>query len=117
MNVVIALKAMDTFRDVAKYGAYALVAYFAFGAVRALAGKQTTAWFFAQLLYPKSGEVLGPWALTVMSVSWGTLERRLRLRKTEYMQQRIRELEHRLDPNRTSSGLLADGRTNPRDQL
>jgi hypothetical protein len=46
---------------------------------------------------------------------WALVERALRHRKVETMQGRIRQLEQTIDPNRTSSGLTPQGRTNPGD--
>ena len=47
---------------------------------------------------------------------WAIVERMLRYRKTEYLQNRIRKLERELDPSRSSSGLTPIGTTNPRDR-
>ena len=47
---------------------------------------------------------------------WAYLERRLRYEKVKYLTDRIRHLETRLDPRRTSSGLAPDGRTHPHDR-
>ena len=50
------------------------------------------------------------------AILWATAERWLRHRKVEFMQGRIRDLELRIDPNRTTSELTTKGRTNPRDR-
>lgn len=47
--------------------------------------------------------------------AWAIAERRLRHRKVEELQGRIRTLETRVDPGRTSSGLTPKGTTHPRD--
>jgi hypothetical protein len=47
---------------------------------------------------------------------WATAERWLRHRKVEFMQGRIRDLELRIDPKRSTSGLTTKGRTNPKDR-
>jgi hypothetical protein len=47
---------------------------------------------------------------------WALVERRLRHRKTEALQNRIIDLEKRIDPRRSSSGLTPIGKTNPRDK-
>jgi hypothetical protein len=36
--------------------------------------------------------------------------------KTRYLSNRIAQLESSIDPNRTSSGLMSDGTTHPRDK-
>lgn len=50
------------------------------------------------------------------AAAWAFVERRLRYRKTEYLQGRIKELELKIDPNRTSSNLTPKGKTNPTDR-
>ena len=50
------------------------------------------------------------------AAAWAVVERMLRYRKTEYLQNRIRDLEMELDPSRSSSGLTPKGKTNPRDR-
>jgi hypothetical protein len=54
--------------------------------------------------------------LTGCAAAWGAIERTLRYRKVEQLQGRIKELELRIDPRRTSSGLTPKGKTNPRDK-
>jgi hypothetical protein len=56
-------------------------------------------------------------ALSVFASGWAIGERVLRHRKVEYFQSRIKLLETRIDPNRTSSGLTPMGKTNPKDKL
>jgi hypothetical protein len=48
--------------------------------------------------------------------SWAFIERKLRHRKVDYLQERIRDLETRRDPQRSSSGLMTTGQTNPQDR-
>jgi hypothetical protein len=47
---------------------------------------------------------------------WAAAERWLRHRKVNFLQGRIKELELKIDPGRTTSGLTTKGRTNPRDR-
>lgn len=49
------------------------------------------------------------------TTAWAVVERILRQRKTEYFQGRIKELESKVDPGRTSSKLTPKGKTNPMD--
>ena len=57
------------------------------------------------------------WLLILMVViTWALVERWLRKRKTVYFQQRIKQLEKHLDPNRSSSMLTEAGDTNPKDR-
>lgn len=47
---------------------------------------------------------------------WAGAERWLRHRKVDFLQGRIKELELKIDPGRSTSGLTTKGRTNPRDR-
>lgn len=47
---------------------------------------------------------------------WAFIERKLRHKKVDYLQERIRDLETRRDPQRSSSGLTTTGQTNPKDR-
>jgi len=55
-------------------------------------------------------------ALAGGAAIWGLIERKLRHRKVEYLQARIRDLETARDPKRSSSGLTPKGQTHPRDR-
>ena len=52
----------------------------------------------------------------ITCLTYGMWERRLRHRTLARYENRNAELERRLDPSRTSSGLTAEGRTHPRDK-
>jgi hypothetical protein len=54
--------------------------------------------------------------LTGVAALWAIVERWLRYRKVEYLQGRIKDLEHAIDPNRTTSGLTPAGKTHPKDK-
>lgn len=54
--------------------------------------------------------------LAASAAAWAVVERVLRQRKTQYLQDRVRELEARLDPHRSTSGLTPKGKTNPNDK-
>lgn len=51
-----------------------------------------------------------------LAAAWAVVERLLRYRKTEYLQNRIKALESRFDADRSSSGLTPKGQTNPKDR-
>ncbi len=51
------------------------------------------------------------WVVSLVAILFGLLQAKLRRRKTAYLQGRIRELEQRLDSNRSSSGLTPTGDT------
>jgi cation transport ATPase len=65
--------------------------------------------FFADIKFAATATLAGFVGL------WGYLERRNRQKTVERLHARIKQLEQKIDPNRTSSGLTSDGRTNPRD--
>jgi hypothetical protein len=83
----------------------------------ALAGKMTVADvdILVTALSEKDSPVW-PWSLTIISIGYGYLQRREKRRKTGYLQGRIIELELRLEPDRSSSTLPADGSTREDDQ-
>lgn len=54
--------------------------------------------------------------LTIAFGLWAIIERSLRKRKTVKLTKRIEELETKIDPQRTSSGLLSTGETHPDDK-
>lgn len=92
---------------------FVIFAYLVFLAVEALAGQQTEANFALNMLADsKSGNFIVVWMpVFVILVIWASGERWLRLRKVAAMSSRIKELEARIDPQRTSSGLTAAGQT------
>ena len=92
------------------------LAYIGYLAIDSLAGKTTIANILLGYFTSKESDFGLPWILAVVFAIWAILERRLRKRKTESMQSHIRELEQRLDPSRTSSGLLPTGETHPQDE-
>lgn len=91
--------------------------YFTYLSIDAIAGKTTIANVFLSYLISKESNFGFPWFLAGVTSIWALLERRLRKRKIEQMQNHIKELEKSRDENRTSSGLLADGETNPSDKI
>ncbi|MCL2715640.1 MAG: hypothetical protein FWD68_13900 [Alphaproteobacteria bacterium] len=93
--------------------------YWAFQAVEVLAGQATDVSIALSLALNalvtlKFAVALG---VTMAAAGWAVVERYLRLRKVDYLQGRIRELERRTDPDRSTSGLTTSGRTNPKDKL
>lgn len=99
-----------------KYGMWVLIARYGYYAVVALAGKQTVAEialkFLASLTISKTlclGAASG-------GVAWGATERKLRKQTIRTKARRIKELEERIDPERSSSKLMSDGSTRPEDE-
>lgn len=103
---------------------YLGLGYFAFLSIRELAGKHTDANFL--LSYITSNQeahgwlwVIGktlPWILVLFFGSWAYVERFLRQKTVDALQGRIKALELRLDPGRTTSMLTSRGETNPQDK-
>jgi membrane protein implicated in regulation of membrane protease activity len=88
-------------------------------AVPAIAGKTTVASISVLILFAtKVGAQAGvPWVITAIAGVWALLERRLRRKKTEYLSKRIERLERKIDPKRSSSGLLPSGDSQSRYPL
>jgi hypothetical protein len=103
-----------------RWAGLAAIAYFASQSIGYLAGQQTDATISIVvdfLTKTGCGITVGASLMTgLLGIAYGTYERQLRYRKVEYLQGRVRELETLLDPNRSTSGLTPQGRTNPRDE-
>ena len=81
-----------------------------------LAGERTNIVVDAALsLVGSLNMVLGV-SLTGAVAAWAAFERWLRHRKVARLQARVEELEKQHDPNRTSSMLTPQGKTNPQDK-
>ncbi|MDO3434620.1 hypothetical protein QWJ46_18255 [Rhizobium sp. CBN3] len=88
--------------------------YFIALAMAPFAGKETAVSFALNFLADvKFVLTLG---LAGAAGTWAVAERMLRERKTQKLQDRVKELETRIDPNRSTSGLTRTGKTNPRDR-
>lgn len=92
----------------------AVVAYFVWNALKDLSGHDTN--LAVKLLANVDVSIVFSWLATASTSVWAVKERRLRVRKVEQMQARIRQLEEHIDPNRTSSGLTVQGGTNEDDK-
>lgn len=84
------------------------------GAIALLSGETTRLAFELSVLADVKFAVT--LTLAGATTTWAIAERVIRHRKVEQMQGRIKELETRLDPNRSSSGLTLKGKTNPKDK-
>ncbi len=99
-----------------KAGVFIFGLYQARLVVEALAGNETSVNIVLEWLRRGEGKVsFWLYVLAVVAILYGLAERSERRRKTEEMAERIRQLESLIDPKRTSSELLPDGRTNPMD--
>lgn len=103
-----------TFRTLIRAIAAVIGVYVARNALEVLAGETTrVALELSVLADVKFAVTL---TLAGAATTWAVVERTIRHRKVENMQGRIKELETRIDPNRSSSGLTPKGKTNPRDK-
>lgn len=96
-----------------------VIAYWMYLSIDSLAGKTTDVDIFNFIKIEVLSKPLPwwlSWALTLVFVLWAAIERALRKRKTKQLTKRIRYLESQLDSQRTSSGLLPTGDTNPSDE-
>ena len=98
--------------------------YVAVPMVAALAGKNTdfklsasaNGSFFVHVL-SHWGSENSAWVIALLSMFYGFVERKLRQRKTKYLQARITRLEQARDPRRESSQLTPTGETNKEDKV
>lgn len=107
----IASRIFDLFELVVRFGVLPLFFYLC---VVELAGHETVV--NVVINYMAKGNNIFPWALAGGTTVWAYSERRLRQIKTQRMSDHVKEIEKRLDPERTSSGLTPTGQT-PRTYL
>jgi hypothetical protein len=107
-----------TIRTGIRATAWAVSAYFGFGAIGQFAGQSTDEYLALSLVLNALVEIkfVVAIALAGAACAWGVVERSLRHRKVERLQGRIRQLETKIDPNRSTSGLAPMGKTNPKDR-
>ena len=91
------------------------VAYCASLAIGQFAGQNTNLFVGATLSVIGKLSVAVPSVVAASCCAWAVGERKIRQRNTAYLTDRIRKLESDADPNRTTSGLMRTGATNPRD--
>ena len=110
-------RAASTIKTAIPWVAAVAISYFLFDALKAYAGEQTDLTLLLSLFLDSNPGLTITISIGVTAI-FGFLyrrERRLRYITVERLEGRIRELETRLDPGRTSSGLTPQGRTNPMD--
>ena len=102
-----------TQREIWKTIRWVGVAAFTYFSIAELAGKQTDANLLLSLFVtvPERG-VSAWWVMaTFIAFAWAIVEGRIRRRKVQTLSGRIKALELKLDPKRTSSGLTSSGET------
>ena len=116
-NNILMTLILHTFPIMIRWGSWVIIAYFAKESLVALAGKTTFANIVVEFSqhYTHHADSLTLSSLLVFVIGLWVRERRLRYQKTKTLGTRILELEKRLDPVRTSSGLTLEGKTNPED--
>jgi hypothetical protein len=98
-----------------RWGGLVAIFYFIYRSIGALAGNTTVANIGLTVFGDvKLSDVFG-YVFGGSGVAYGLAQKRLRRNKTHYLQGRIKDLETKLDPQRTSSGLTTHGDTHPKD--
>lgn len=106
MGVIAVARSFDLVEIALRFG---LIPFFFWLCVRELAGQETIVDVMVQ--YFSKGGNLMPWGLAGGASVWAFAERKLRQHKTSKMSEHLNQLEKRLDPKRSSSGLTATGQT------
>lgn len=117
IDIVIVLKLIELGREIVRGFTFLGCFYLGGAAIASLAGKKTEATFLVSYLTSSESSYGLPWILAGVFGLFAFAQYKLRKRKTEYFQGRIKELELKIDRNRSSSGLTSQGDTNPRDKL
>lgn len=87
-----------------------LAVYFTFAApIKYSAGQATSISYLVEFLSSIRVSLWLPTCVAAAALEWGRRERSLRMRERREKDQRIKELEMKLDPNRSSSRLSVDG--------
>jgi hypothetical protein len=103
-----------------KYGALCFCVWLLAPVLVAFAGKTTLASFgFSLLADLKANTVFSHLVMGILGLGgagYGLRERRQKRKEIKRLGNRVVQLEKRLDPNRSSSGLTIDGRSRPEDE-
>ncbi|MEI8395602.1 MAG: hypothetical protein WCF85_12750 [Rhodospirillaceae bacterium] len=98
------------------YGFMCYVVYNFTECVGILAGKTTVVDVLANWMVSVQGKAATVFAALAGGTSvWACFERKEKQRKIEYFTHRVHDLERKIDPNRSSSGLTETGETDERD--
>ena len=103
-------------RDLIQWVALAVIAYFVYLSVAALAGRETSADIGIQVLGTFNVSVALSWTVGLIGTMYGYSQRNLRRDTIERLQLRIVELERIIDDRRSSSRLTPRGETRPEDR-
>ena len=112
----LSIRLIETFNNLFRYGTWLGLGYLGYLSIDTVAGQTTSLEFFHVVTVELLSRSLPWWGLTIGFALWALIERSLRKRKTVKLTKRIEELETKIDPQRTSSGLLSTGETHPDDR-
>lgn len=104
------------FNRLIRWGGVTACFYFLYLMVDSLAGKTTAADIALKAITDVTLDRGVLYLLTGGTTVWAIRERRLRKRNTRHIAAYTKELEKRIDPNRTSSNLTETGDTHPEDE-
>lgn len=104
-------------QSIIRWCAIVFVVRYGYLSIDVLAGKSTAADIGVNFLANVSVSVALAWAAGAGGAYYGYRQNKLRKDTIERLSGRIRELEQRLDKNRSSSNLTQRGDTRPEDQL
>jgi hypothetical protein len=103
-------------KELVRWGAMVLIAYFGFRSLEVLAGKTTSSNIFINLLTDLRANSYFAILFGGGGVFYGYRQRKLRRDTAERLQTRIKDYELKLDPKRSSSRLTIRGDTRPEDK-
>jgi hypothetical protein len=111
---------IDGFFALGRTGLVVLAVIVVFGYAKdvliTFAGKETAANLALSLIVKLQADRWFAYLFGVAGAGYGVVERQLRRRNIKRLTARTEELEKRLHPARTSSGLTPKGRTRPEDR-
>ena len=99
-----------------RWGAIVLIARYGYLSIESLAGQNTLADIGINFLSNIKVSVALAGAAGAGGLIYGERQRKLRKNTVERLQGRIRELETKIDPNRSTSDLTHRGDTRPEDK-
>jgi hypothetical protein len=96
-------------------GGTVAVAYLVFRSIESLAGRSTDSNIMVKFVTDLKASRWLSMAFAGLMGTWGASERALKKKAVKRLHVRVKELEEKIDPTRTSSGLTLTGETRPED--
>jgi len=106
-----------TFRTFIRSAVLALSIFFVEQAIVSLSGRSTNVLVTASLGLLADIKFVATITLAGAAIAWAIVERIVRHNMVKKLSKRVKELELRIDPRRSSSGLTPGGSTNPNDRM